>query len=311
MKLAWRLVVGCATIMGLASSAIAATDSFITNGVPAKEGQWPWQVRLHKSLEDSKGLCGGSIIAPRWILTAAHCLAEPGLFNRPLIRDGKIVILPEIIVGHGSVDLGKLSKIRSEKIIVHDRYINQEDPFSDIALIKLESEIPDAQWIGIADADTDRELSRADTPVFVTGWGATFDPRIDPKFLHLFDKHQNVGKLSKIIESDKVDLGERLRQADIKIIDSDACQTGYREFTGRDDYTIAHTELCAAAPGTGRDSCYGDSGGPLVTKAPNRNGYLQLGIVSWGLQCGNPLLPGVYVRVGAFNDWIKQEMRAH
>nr|CAD7434112.1 unnamed protein product [Timema monikensis] len=43
----------------------------ITNGVPAKLGQFPWQVAI---MIDSSALCGGSLISDQWILTAAHCL---------------------------------------------------------------------------------------------------------------------------------------------------------------------------------------------------------------------------------------------
>jgi secreted trypsin-like serine protease len=35
-------------------------------------------------------------------------------------------------------------------------------------------------------------------------------------------------------------------------------------------------------------------------------GYAQVGIVSWGPQCGNPLCPGIYTRVSFFAKWIKQ-----
>nr|CAD7579210.1 unnamed protein product [Timema californicum] len=45
----------------------------ITNGVPAKLGQFPWQVAI---MVDSSVLCGGSLISDQWILTAAHCLKK-------------------------------------------------------------------------------------------------------------------------------------------------------------------------------------------------------------------------------------------
>ena len=43
----------------------------VVGGNISKPGQFPWQVSLHFN---SEHLCGGSIITPSWILTAAHCV---------------------------------------------------------------------------------------------------------------------------------------------------------------------------------------------------------------------------------------------
>ena len=45
-------------------------DNKIVNGQNAVSGSWPWQVSLHFG---GKHTCGGVLIAPDFVLTAAHC----------------------------------------------------------------------------------------------------------------------------------------------------------------------------------------------------------------------------------------------
>ena len=66
---------------------------------------------------------------------------------------------------------------------------------------------------------------------------------------------------------------------------------------------ITDVFLCAGAFEGGRDSCQGDSGGPLLLQLPNRR-WVVVGIVSWGVRCGEPNHPGIYTRVSTFTDWI-------
>jgi hypothetical protein len=91
----------------------------------------------------------------------------------------------------------------------------------------------------------------------------------------------------------------KLRQVTVNVSTAAACQAGYGSF-----YQQA-TMVCAAAPG--KDSCQGDSGGPLVE---NRGGtWIQVGVVSTGEGCATPGFPGIYTRVAAFSNWIKQQIR--
>ncbi|CAB0017364.1 unnamed protein product, partial [Nesidiocoris tenuis] len=52
----------------------------------------------------------------------------------------------------------------------------------------------------------------------------------------------------------------------------------------------------------------GDGGGPLICptgSSPSQ--YFQAGIVAWGINCGGEM-PGVYVSVAKFKNWIDAQM---
>lgn len=55
----------------------------------------------------------------------------------------------------------------------------------------------------------------------------------------------------------------------------------------------------------------GDGGSPLVCPIKNApDHYAQAGIVAWGIGCGDEM-PGIYVNVPLFRDWIDEQMQAH
>ena len=83
----------------------------IVGGETAAPGAWPWMVAIRVFDElDSYSFCGGSLVAPSWVLTAAHCLVNA---------------TPEQIVatvGVHRLGSGQGQKRAVDRIVVHPRY---------------------------------------------------------------------------------------------------------------------------------------------------------------------------------------------
>merc|ERR1712058_75775 len=68
-----------------------------------------------------------------------------------------------------------------------------------------------------------------------------------------------------------------------------------------DRFQLDPSEICAGTE-TGKDACTGDGGSPLVCQAKSGR-WTVVGLVTWGVGCAEQL-PGVYVRVSQFREWI-------
>ena len=56
--------------------------SRVVNGNNAKRHAWPWQISLRR---DGRHHCGGSIIDPKWVLTAAHCVEKSDILRYTVV----------------------------------------------------------------------------------------------------------------------------------------------------------------------------------------------------------------------------------
>lgn len=82
---------------------------------------------------------------------------------------------------------------------------------------------------------------------------------------------------------------------------------------------ITDDMLCANDVLEGQDTCQGDSGGPLImssssssssssTTSTSHDDDILVGVTSWGFGCANPNFPGVYSRVSHHATWIRQQV---
>jgi secreted trypsin-like serine protease len=228
------------------------------------------------------------------VLTAAHCLVD---------ENGEAV--ESVVVGYGSNYQSQLKMIGSEAVFVHPDYL--DGYAADVALIKLEEPVEGAAWIEVATEEREAELTVPGSTLTVTGWGSIWDFAGFEESAWLRNGREVVAPRA-LLSAGELLSPDQLREVDIQLIDNQECKESYEAFgeaIGQEGYTIAPTEICAGAPDGAKDSCYGDSGGPLVAAADNEQGYVQVGVVSWGIQCGNPALPGVYSRISQLYPWIK------
>lgn len=112
---------------------------------------------------------------------------------------------------------------------------------------------------------------------FVTGWGKdAFGER---------GKYQNV-----------------LKEVDLPVVNNFECEQRLKRTRLGAAFVLHPGFLCAGGE-EGKDACKGDGGGPLVCEV---GGVWQVaGIVSWGVGCGQAGVPGVYVNVAKYHDWIQ------
>ncbi|MET9651888.1 serine protease [Streptomyces sp. NPDC006460] len=143
--------------VSLQPSTASAAPTPVVGGTRAAQGEFPWMVRL------SMG-CGGSLLTPQIVLTAAHCVNGSG--NNT-----------SITATAGVVDLqsGSAIKIRSTKVLQAPGY---NGTGKDWALIKLASPINSLPTLKIA--DTTAYNSGTFT---VAGWGATREGGAQQRYL--------------------------------------------------------------------------------------------------------------------------------
>ncbi len=144
------------------AGAVTGRSVKILGGSVAAPGQFPWMVALvdPRATNAADGnFCGGSLIAPRVVLTAGHCVY------------GSTASEMEAVVGRTRLSRGDDGqRIKVTRIVRHPDY----DPrrlVNDVALLQL-AEPANVTPIAL-DGPGDVGAEKPATPVIVSGWGTT------------------------------------------------------------------------------------------------------------------------------------------
>ncbi|KAL4647245.1 transmembrane protease serine 2-like isoform X2 [Arapaima gigas] len=155
----------------------------IVGGQVAKPGAWPWQVSLQVQ---GKHICGGSIITPYWIVTAAHCVEE---FSSP----------SNWTVYSGTLSLSEVySSVRTSVSQVISNKYNSNTKNNDIALMKLRNPLVMSNVVKPVCLPNAGLNFVAPRQCWISGWGSTY----------------NGGSVSQV-----------LREAQVSLIDRTLCNS--------------------------------------------------------------------------------------
>lgn len=135
----------------------------IINGESAVPNSWPWVVSLRKTTSslgttNRNHICGGSVLSPNFIITAAHCV------------DSHEKELLSVVIGSNYLQENNQLFYNISEVIIHPSYKDNQK-LNDIALLRLSKRLDFGQNISSICLPNSSDASAIfNQNVVVVGW---------------------------------------------------------------------------------------------------------------------------------------------
>jgi len=264
-------------LLALALPATAAAgdgaQASIINGRPATIAEFP-SLAFVQAREGKTGFsCTGTVVAPRVILTAAHCVED--------LERGGFTPADGYAVATGTTDLGEALPENVFRVVETHVFpgfdLGNLRGDAGILILDRPSPAPPIPLAGAADA----AFYAGGATVQLAGWGLT---------------RANAKKGA-----------DALRTTPMVVQSASSC----KQKTRRNYPSFSPTQqLCALDFPAGKSGgCYGDSGGPAIGQRADGS-QVQLGVISTGGPFCNTKLPNVLTRADFISAWVAEWIAA-